>query len=79
MSQPQQHPPVVFRVRAGRQEFTCTGHLEWEGGIVVAVVESAEDGAFVPDRIRLEESDLELKHDEAGRPWYQYHGYVVAG
>lgn len=77
MAQDDQPPPVVFRVRAGRQAFTCRGHLVWEGGIVYAVGETADDGMFAPDRVRLEESDLELKHDDAGRPWYQYHGFVV--
>jgi hypothetical protein len=78
MSDDHEHPPVVFRIRVGRQEFTCKGHLVWEGGIVFAVAESADDGAFLPEKVRLEESDLELKHDaELGRDWYLYHGYVV--
>src|SRR4029077_17577390 len=63
MSDDHEHPPVVFRIRVGRQEFTCKGHLVWEGGIVFAVAESADDGAFLPEKVRLEESDLELKHD----------------
>jgi hypothetical protein len=75
MSEDRQPPPVVFRVRAGRQQFTCRGHLVWEGGIVFAVAETADDDGFVPDKVRLEESDLELKHDADG-DWYLYHGTV---
>ena len=71
-------PPVVFRVRLGREEFTCRGHLVWEGGIVFAVPEMTDDGMFVPEKVRLEESDLELQHDdELNRDWYLYHGFVV--
>jgi hypothetical protein len=78
MSGDDEPPSVVFRVRVGRQEFTCRGHLIWEGGIVFAVPEMADDGIFVPEKIRLEESDLELKHDsDLNLDWYQYHGYVV--
>ena len=78
MSDDNEHPVVVFRVRVGRQEFTCRGYLEWEGGIVFAVADQTDDGMFLPERVRLEESDLELKHDdELGRDWYQYHGFVV--
>ena len=75
----QEHPRVVFRVRVGRDVYTCEGHLVWEGGIVYAVVEEMPDDCpFVPDRLKLEESDLELKHDDASnREWYQYHGFVV--
>jgi hypothetical protein len=76
MSQDRQPPRVVFRVRAGRQEFTCRGYLVWEGGIVSAIAETADDDGFVPEKVRLEESDLELKHDAAGE-WYQYHGFVI--
>ena len=54
-------PPVVFRVRVGREEFTCRGHLVWEGGIVFAVPEMTDDGMFVPEKVKLEESDLELQ------------------
>jgi hypothetical protein len=70
---------VVFRVRFGREQFTLRGHLVWEGGLVHAVVdEMPDDCPFPPDRIRLEESDLELMHDDAtGSDWYQYHGFVV--
>ena len=35
-----------------------------------------DDCPFLPDRIRIEEGDLELKHDELGRDWYQYHGFI---
>lgn len=78
MSHDGENPPVVFRVRVGRQEFTCTGHLVWEGGIVFAVADETDDGMFIPEKVRLEESDLELKHDgEQGGDWYQYHGFVV--
>ena len=78
MSHDDEHPSVVFRVRVGRQEFTCSGHLVWEGGIVFAVADETDDGMFLPERVRLEESDLELKHDdELDRDWYQYHGFVV--
>jgi len=38
----------------------------------------AEDTSFVPEKVKLEESDLELKHDdELDRDWYQYHGFIV--
>jgi len=73
----QANPRVVFQVRAGRHQFTCRGHLVWEGGIVFAIAESAEDEGYVPEKVRLEESDLELKRDETGE-WYQYHGFVIA-
>ncbi len=76
MAQDNKHPQVVFRVRAGKQTFTCKGHLVWEGGIVYAIGETADDGMFAPDKVRLEESDLELKYDDSGQPWYQYHGFV---
>ena len=29
-----QNAPVVFKIRFGREIFTCKGHLVWEGGIV---------------------------------------------
>jgi hypothetical protein len=78
MADKDEHPSVVFRVRFGRQEFTCKGHLVWEGGIVFAVPDADDDGVFIPEKVRLEESDLELKHDDAlNRDWYLYHGYVV--
>ena len=66
-------PEVVFRVRYGRDQFTCRGHLVWEGGIVYAVPEMTDDdNFFVPERMPLEESDLELRHDkDTGRDWYQ--------
>jgi len=79
MPQEGENPAVVYRVRMGRHIFTCRGHLVWEGGIVYAIGESAEDEAFFPpDRVRLEESDLELVRDEDGREWYRYHGFVMA-
>ena len=68
---------VVFRVRSGRQVFVCRGRLVWEGGVAVAETEEAEDGFFPPDRVRLEESDLELRHDdETGSDFYLYHGLI---
>jgi hypothetical protein len=69
---------VVFRVRFGKEQFTCKGRLVWEGGIAYAVAEEMpEDCPFVPDRIRIEESDLELKTSEAGAPdSYEYHGFL---
>jgi hypothetical protein len=77
MAQEGEHPEVVFQVRVGRQQFTCRGHLVWEGGIVFAIPDPSTDDFFAPERVRLEESDLELKRDESGREWYQYHGYVM--
>ena len=78
MSDDHEHPSVVFRVRLGRQEFTCRGHLVWEGGIIFAVPDMDDDSFFVPEKVKLEESDLELKHDdELDRDWYQYHGFIV--
>ncbi len=71
-----ENPPVVFRVRAGKDAYTCRGHLVREGGLVYAIGEDAENGMFAPDRVRLEESDLELRRDADGRAWYQYHGWV---
>jgi hypothetical protein len=71
-------PAVVFRVRFGKDQFACKGHLEWDRGIVYAVVdEIPDDCPFPPDRIRLEEGDLELKPGKEGAPdWYEYHGFV---
>jgi hypothetical protein len=70
---------VVFRVRFGKDQFTCKGHLVREGGIIYAAVdEIPDDCPFPPDRVRLEEDDLELKHDPDGGPdWYQYHGFIM--
>ena len=62
----QQLPRVVFRVRVGKDAYTCRGHLVWEGGIVYAIPDPDDDSPFMPDRMRLEESDLELKRDDAG-------------
>jgi hypothetical protein len=78
MADNDENPRVVFRVRIGRQEFTCNGHLVWEGGIVFAVADETDDGMFIPEKVRLEESDLELKHDDdLNREWSLYHGFVV--
>jgi hypothetical protein len=64
-----QNAPVVFKIRFGREIFTCKGHLVWEGGIVHAIVDEMPDNCpFPPDRVRLEET---------GRAWYQYHGFIV--
>ena len=68
---------VVFRVRVGKDAYTCKGHLVREGGIVYAVAdEMPDDCPYLPDRVRLEESDLELKHDDANGDYYQYHGLI---
>lgn len=73
----EENPPVVFTVRFGKEQFTCRGHLVCEGGIVYAVVdEMPDDCPFPPDRVKVEEGDLELKQDESGRDWYQYHGFI---
>jgi hypothetical protein len=79
MPEEREPPAVVFRVRFGKELFTCRGHLVWEGGIVYAITEEMPDDCpFVPDRLKLEESDLELQHDDVtNRDWYQYHGFVV--
>jgi hypothetical protein len=73
-----EYPPVVFRVKFGREQFTCRGRLTREGGIVYAIVdEMPDDCPFPPDRVKIEEDDLELKHDsKTGRDYYQYHGFV---
>lgn len=73
------HPPsrVVFRVRFGKDAYTCKGHLVREGGILYAAVdEMPDDCPFPPDRVKLEESDLELKHDPENGDFYQYHGFI---
>ena len=79
MSHQGENAPVVLRLRFGREQFTCRGHLVWEGGIVYAVIEEMPDLCpFPPDRVRLEESDLELKRDEATNSvWYEYHGFIM--
>ena len=74
-----QHEPqqVVFRVRFGREQFTCRGHLVREGGIAYAVIdEMPDDCPFPPDRVKLEEEALELKHDPESGDYYQYHGFI---
>ncbi len=78
MQQDSPPPSVVYRVRIGKDSFTCYGHLVREGGIVYAIGESADDGMFPPDRVRLEESDLELRRGDDGREYYFYHGFVMA-
>jgi len=71
-------PAVVFRVRFGKDAFTCKGRLVREGGVAYAVVEEIPDDCpFPPDRVRIEEDDLELKPGDAGTPdWYEYHGFI---
>ena len=66
---------MLFR---SSEQFNCRGHLVWDRGIVYAVVEEIPDDCpFPPDRVKIEEDDLELMHDsETGRDWYQYHGFV---
>jgi hypothetical protein len=75
-----EYPLVAFRVRVGREQFALKGRLLREGGVVYATVEEMPDDCpFLPDRIRLEEDDLELRHDtETDSDWYQYHGFVIA-
>jgi len=68
---------VVFRVRFGKEAFTCKGRLARDGGILYAVVdEMPDDCPFPPDRVKLEEEDLVLKHDAANGDYYQYHGFI---
>lgn len=68
---------VVFRVRFGKEQFTCKGHLVREGGIVYASIdEMPDDCPFPPDRVKLEEADLELKHDPVNGDYYQHHGFI---
>ena len=72
-----QNPRVVFRVRVGKNDYTCKGYLMRDGGLVYGIPdETPQDCPFLPDRVRLEESDLELKHDAVDGDWYQYHGYI---
>ena len=67
---------VVFRVRFGKETFTCKGTLVRDRGVLHATVdEIPDDCPFPPDRVRLEEEDLELKRDPAG-DYYQYHGFI---
>jgi hypothetical protein len=78
-SMAQDGTPVVYKVRVFKDLFTCRGYLVWEGGVVYAIGESCDDDAiFPPDKVALEESDLELKTDDDGREWYLYHGFVMA-
>lgn len=67
----EENPPVVFTVRFGKEQFTCRGHL-----VDNSVDEMPDDCPFPPDRVKIEEGDLELKQDESGRDWYQYHGFI---
>jgi len=78
MSQDGPPPAVTFRVRFGKDQFACKGHLEWDRGIVHAVVdEIPDDCPFPPDRVRLDEGDLELKPGQDGAPdRYEYHGFI---
>lgn len=71
-----QNPRVVFRVRAGKDTYNCRGHLVRDRGLVYAIPEMDDDTPFMPDRISLEESDLELRHDLANGDWYYYHGFI---
>jgi hypothetical protein len=75
---PDQEPSrVVFRLRFGKDTFTCKGTLVRDGGILYAVVdEMPDDCPFPPDRVKLEEEDLELKHDAVDGDYYQYHGFI---
>ena len=67
---------VIFRVRFGKETFTCKGTLVRDRGVLHANVdEIPDDCPFPPDRVRLEEEDLELKHDPEG-DYYQYHGFI---
>ena len=71
-----ENAPVVFRVRFGKEIFTCKGRLVRDRGATYAIVdEIPDDCPFPPDRVRLEEEDLELKQADAGA-FYQYHGFV---
>ena len=71
-----ENAPVVFRVKFGTETFTCKGTILRDRGVLYATVdEIPDDCPFPPDRVRLEEEDLELKHDSAG-DYYQYHGFV---
>ena len=77
MPQDRENAPVVFRVRFGREQFSCRGRLIWDGGIAYAVVdEMPDDCPFPPDRVKLEEEDLELVRDEANGDYYRYHGFI---
>ena len=68
--------PVVFKVRFGTETFTCKGRLVRDRGATYAIVdEIPDDCPFPPDRVRLEEEDLELKQDPGG-DYYQYPGFV---
>ena len=72
----QENPRVVFRVRVGKDVYNCRGHLVWDRGLVYAIPEYDDNTPFLPDRISLEESDLELQHDAVNGDWYQYHGFI---
>jgi hypothetical protein len=68
--------PVRFRVRIGKDVYNCRGQLVRERGLVYAIPEPDDDSPFLPDRVSLEESDLELRHDAAEGDYYQYHGFI---
>jgi hypothetical protein len=69
--------PVVFRVRFGKEIFTCKGVLARDRGAIHAIVhEIPDDCPFPPDQVRLEEENLELKHDPETGDYYQYHGFI---
>lgn len=73
-----ENAPVVFRVRFGKEQFTCRGRLTWDRGIVHAVIdEMPDDCPFPPDRVKIEEDALELKRDpDTGDEWYEHHGFI---
>jgi len=66
---------VHFKVRIGKDVFNCKGQLVRDRGLVYAIPEPDDDSPFLPDRVSLEESDLELKQDPEGA-YYQYHGFI---
>ena len=53
---------------------------QYEGQVgepeIEIVDEMPDDCPFPPDQVKLEESDLELKHDERGGAYYQHHGFI---
>jgi len=74
---PMENSPVVFRVRFGKEIYTCKGLLARDRGALYAIVqEIPDDCPFPPDQVRLEEENLELKHDPDIGDYYQYHGFI---
>jgi len=71
----QQPTRVHFRVRIGKDVYQCRGQLVRDRGLVYAIPEPDDDSPFLPDRVNLEESDLELTQDDAGA-YYRYHGFI---